>query len=120
MLGEQRRTEGGAQALGRRQVLDGLGHAVHPATGLALVQLAITLRRFGQHVLMGAQRDQRIHRRVEAFDLGQIRLHHFMAGHLPRMDRPRQFDGIQFNNTQGFTSLENGAGRFARGASCMQ
>ena len=62
----------------------------------------------------------RIHARVKALDLRQVRLHHLFARYLPPMDGPRQLSGIPINNTQGFTSLENGSGFCARGASCMQ
>ncbi|MNY30952.1 hypothetical protein D3C86_1650890 [compost metagenome] len=121
--GKQRRAHGGAQTGSGGQVFDRLRHAVHPATGLALIQLPVAGVGLRQQLIVRTQRHQRIDLRIEALDLRQVRLHHLAARHLPPVDGPGQRIGVHFNNwidAQGFTSRLSSTDRFARGASCMQ
>ncbi len=98
MLGKQRRTHAGGHPGGGRQVLDRLGHAVHPAHGLALGQLPVSLVGLLQQGLGVPQRDQGIDQWIAALDLRQVGLHHFAAGQLAGMDGPGQRQGIQVDN----------------------
>ncbi|MNQ78691.1 hypothetical protein D3C85_936120 [compost metagenome] len=86
LFGEQRRAHRGADAGGGGQILHGLGHAVHPAQPLAAGQLSVALVGLGQQLLGRLQGHDRVDLGVVAFDLRQIRLHHFAAGKLTRTD----------------------------------
>ncbi len=78
----QRTAQSGAQTLGIGQVLDGLGHAVHPAHGLAPGQLCIALARLSHQPFRFLQADDGIGLRVQASNALECGPHDLLARHL--------------------------------------
>ncbi len=95
LFGEQRRTQGGAQPGSGSQVLDRLWHAVHPAAGMAPLQLAVTGSSASANTASAGRSDtRRVDLRVAARSmLRQVGLHHFPARYLPGMDGLGQSSG---------------------------
>ena len=78
----ERAAQSGAQALGIGQVLDGLGHAVHPAHRFAACELRIALTRLCHQKFGFLQADDGIGLRIQARNAFKGGLHHFLARHL--------------------------------------
>ena len=59
---------------------------MHPTHGLSTGQLGIAFVGLGQDVFLGGKADDGVATRIVFFDLIQISLHHFAAGHLLAVD----------------------------------
>ena len=75
VVGKDRRAEGGAQALRLRQVLDRHGHPEERAGRSAFYQGQVGIARLAKEFLAVAQRDDRVHVRIDLIDAGEHRLH---------------------------------------------
>ena len=82
LLGEPR-AERGAQASGRREVLDRLGHAVHPPARHAGGEFVVAPTRFGDERIAVAKADDRVQRGVAFGNAVEVGDHHFATRDLP-------------------------------------
>jgi len=98
---QQRAALGGGKAFRVAGVLDRLRDAVQPASAGAAGQFGIAGAGLGQQRLIGREVDDRVQARVEGVDACQIRLHHFAAGHLARVDQVREGAGIEVGEVGG-------------------
>src|SRR6476469_179146 len=80
------------QPLGRRQVLDGVREAVHPAAAATRRQLLVSLPRLGEQHLRVAEGHDGVELGVVALDLREVRGHHLDAGHLAPVDQARELE----------------------------
>ena len=89
----QRAAQSGAQTGHIGQVFDGLGHAVHPAHGLATGQLRIALTRLCHQKFGFLQADDGIGLRIELRNAIECGLHDFLARHLLEVNGAGQIQG---------------------------
>ena len=98
---EDARALGGADALGRSQVLDRLGQAVHPAANLAASKLFVARPGLRDEIAAVLQRHDGVDLGIERVDVVEVRVHHLDAGYLLCLDRARQRQRVHHHNVGG-------------------
>ena len=102
---EDARALRGADALGRGQVLDRLGQAVHPAANFAARQLVVARLGLRNEIAAVLQRDDGVDLGIERVDVIEVGVHHLDAGHLLGLDRARQRQRVHHHDVGGFWHL---------------
>ena len=95
---EDARALRGADALGRGQVLDRLGQAVHPAANFAARKLLVARLGLRNQIAAVLQRDDGVDLGIERVDVIEVGVHHLDAGHLLRLDRARQRERVHHHD----------------------
>ena len=96
-VGENRRAERRANALGRLEILVRDRKTVQRANGFVARERFIR-RRGSRHRLLGYQRDDRVDLGVDAFDFGKMSADHVPRRQLLRPQKPGKIDGAVIAN----------------------